>query len=103
MENINIAIKKYKITNPQLKDDVIFLKGVFLSLNKRYEEGLEYLDKSYSSHKKDENFKIHYSLCLLKVSELKNDEKMKQKALKFYEKIDHKEEIPKDIKELLKF
>jgi tetratricopeptide (TPR) repeat protein len=103
LENINIAIEKYKLLNPKVKDEVIFLKGVLLSQNKKYDEGLEYLEKCYSTYKKDENFKIHYSLCLLKVSEIKNDEKMKQKALKFYEQIENKEQIPEDIKALLKF
>jgi len=36
LENINIAIEKYKITNPKLKNEVIFLKGVLPSLKKRY-------------------------------------------------------------------
>lgn len=103
LENINIAIEKYGKSNSEQKSDVIFLKGVLLTLNKKYEEGLEYLEKIFSTYKKDENFKIHYSLCLLKVSEIKNDEKMKQKALKFYEKIENKEQIPENIKPLLKF
>jgi tetratricopeptide (TPR) repeat protein len=103
LENINIAIEKYKYLNKDIKDDVYFLKGVLLALNKKYEEGLGCLEKSSSSYKKDENYKIHYSLCLLKVSELKNDEKMKQKAQKFYDKIEHKEQIPKEIKDLLIF
>jgi tetratricopeptide (TPR) repeat protein len=103
LENINIAIEKYKLLNPKLNDEVIFLKGILLSQNKKYDESLEYLEKCYSTYKKDENFKIHYSLCLLKVSEIKNDEKMKQKAFKFYGQIENKEQIPEDIKVLLKF
>ena len=103
LENIDIAITKYNQKNIELKDDVIFLKGVLLALNKKYEEGLENLEKSISTFKKDENFKIHYALCLLKVSEIKNDDKMKQKALKFYDKIENKEQIPENIKSLLKF
>jgi tetratricopeptide (TPR) repeat protein len=103
LENINIAIEKYKLLNLKLKDEVIFLKGVLLSQNKKYDEGLEYLEKCYSTYKKDKNFKIHYSLCLLKVSEIKNDQKMKQKAFKFYEQIENKEQIPEDIEALLKF
>ena len=103
LENINTAIDKYKLLNPKLKDEVIFLKGVLLSQNKKYDEGLEYLEKCYSTYKKEENFKIHYSLCLLKVSEIKNDEKMKQKAFKFYEQIENKDQISEDIKTVLKF
>ena len=103
LENINIAIEKYILSTPKLKDEVIFLKGVLLSQNKKYEEGLEYLEKCYSTYKKDENFKIHYSLCLLKVSEIKNDQKMRQKAFKFYEQIENKQQISEDIKSELKF
>ena len=103
LENINIAIEKYKLLNPKIKDEVIFLKGILLSQNKIYSEGLEYLEKSYSTYKKDENFKIHYSLCLLKVSEIKNDEKMKQKALKFYGQIENKDQMAEETKSLLKF
>lgn len=103
LENMNLAIEKYTLKNYELKDDVIFLNGVLLALNKKYEEGLESLEKCYSTYKKDENFKIHYSLCLLKVSEIKKDEKMKQKAMKFYEKIENKDQIPENIKPLLKF
>lgn len=103
LENINIAIEKYKLSNPKLKDEVIFLKGVLLSQNKKYNEGLEYLEKCYSTYKKDENFKIHYSLCLLKVSKIKNDEKMRQKAFKFYGQIENKQQITEDIKSELEF
>lgn len=102
LENINLAIEKYRIINSELKSDVVFLKGILLTLNKKYEEGLEYLENSYSTYKKDENFKIHYSLCLLKVSEIKNDVKMRQKSLKFYEKIEHKDQIPENIAPLFK-
>ena len=103
LENINIAIEKYKNVGSGLKSDVVFMKGILLSLNKKYSEGLEYLEKSYSSFKKEENFKIHYSLCLLKVSEINNDDAMRKKALKIYEKIENKEEIPDDLKTLFKF
>ena len=103
LENVNLAIEKYQLKNIELKDDIVFLQGVLLALNKKYTEGLENLEKCYSTYKKDENFKIHYALCLLKVSEIKNDEKMKQKALKKKKKIERKEEIPEEIKPLLKF
>ncbi|WP_394776959.1 tetratricopeptide repeat protein [Flavobacterium sp.] len=103
LENINIAIEKYKVTNSKINDDVVFLKGILLSDNEKYEEGLEYLDKVHSTYKKDFNFKVHYSLCLLKVSEVKKDEKMKQKALKIYEKIEEKDQISQEIKDQLIF
>lgn len=103
LQYINVAIGKYNLQNIELKDDVIFIKGILLALNKKYEEGLENLESCYSTYKKDETFKIHYSLCLLKVSEIKNDKKLKQKAVKIYEKIEHKDQIPDNVKSLLIF
>ncbi|WDF63124.1 hypothetical protein [Flavobacterium sp. KACC 22763] len=103
LENINIAVEKYKIINPKLKDDVIYLQGILLSMNNRHNEALENLDKVYSSYKKDFNFKVYYSLSLLKVSQEKKDDKMKKKALSIYEKIDEKDQIPKEVKDQLVF
>lgn len=103
LENVNIAVEKYKIINPKLKDDVFYLKGILLSLNNKHNEALENLDKVYSSYKKDLNFKIYYSLSLLKVSQEKKDDKMKKKALSIYEKIEDKDQIPKEIKDQLVF
>lgn len=103
LENVNIAAEKYKIINPKLKDDVFYLKGILLSLNNKHNEALENLDKVYSSYKKDLNFKIYYSLSLLKVSQENKDEKMKKKALSIYEKIEDKDQIPKEIKDQLIF
>ncbi|WP_347050904.1 hypothetical protein [Flavobacterium olei] len=103
LENINIAIEKYKDINPKVKDDVFYLKGILLSLNSKHNEALENLEKVYASYKKDLNFKIYYSLSLLKVSEEKKDEKMKKKAFNIYQKIEEKDQIPKEIKDQLIF
>ncbi|MGN7810187.1 tetratricopeptide repeat protein [Flavobacterium sp. 22076] len=99
LENINTAIQKYIAINPKLKNDVLFLKGILLSLNKRYEDALPFLENISSTYKKDFNFRVHYSLCLLKVSEIRKDEKIKEKAQKIYEKIEDKNQIPDDIKQ----
>ena len=103
LENVNIAVEKYKIINPKVKNDVIYLQGILLSMNSKHNEALENLDKVYSSYKKDFNFKVYYSLSLLKVSEEKKDDKMKKKALSIYEKIEDKDQIPKEIKDQLIF
>mgnify|MGYP003575930885 CR=1 FL=1 len=103
LENINIAVEKYKIINPKLKDDVIYLQGILLSMNNKHNQALENLDKVYSSYKKDFNFKVYYSLSLLKVSEEKKDDKMKKKAFSIYEKIEEKDQIPKEVKDQLIF
>lgn len=101
LENLNIAIEKYSYSNPH--NDLNFIKGILLTLNKRYDEALSFLEKSEKEFKKDFNFKIHYSLCLLKVSESLKDEKMKEKALKIYNKIENKEQIPEELKKLFVF
>lgn len=103
LECLNVAISKYYYPSDEKLDELNYLKGILLTLNKKYDEGLKYLEKSSSSFKKDMNYKIHYSLCLLKVSEIYNDEKMKEKAKKIYAKIENKEQIPNEIKDLLIF
>lgn len=103
LENLEIAIKKYEEQEKELRKEVFFIKGVLLAFNKNYEQGLENLENAFSEFKKDENFKTYYSLCLLKVSELKNDQKMRERAKKFYDKIENKENIPTITKELLVF
>lgn len=103
LEHINIAIEKYKKSGQKIRNDVFYIKTILLTINKHYEEGLECSEKCYSDFKKDDIFLSHYSLCLLKVSELKNDPKMKKKAQKIYEKIKQKDQIEPDIKSLLVF
>ncbi len=103
LKNINFAIDKYYQNGNELNKDVIFLNGILLTLNKKYEEGLDNLEMCYSRYKKDVNFLIHYSLCLFKVSEIRKNDKLKEKSLKFYNKIENKNEIPKELSDLLKF
>lgn len=102
LEYINIAINKYNI-NGTAKDDAYYLKAILLALNNRYEEALEYFEKTYSTYKKEEHYKIYNALSLLKVSEIKNDSSMKKKAKKMYDKIEHKDLIPEDAAKLLIF
>ncbi|MDV6169677.1 hypothetical protein R1T16_14665 [Flavobacterium sp. DG1-102-2] len=103
LENIEIAIKKYTDDGVKIKNDIYFIKGILLTLNKLYGEGLIFFEKSYSDFKKDDSFNAHYSLCLLKVAEYNNDARMKIKAKKIYDKIEHKDMIPEEVKDLLVF
>lgn len=93
LENIDLADEKYKAQNTIGGPEIVLLRGILLTQNSRYEEGLVYLERSSSKYKKDIQFKIHYALCLLKVSKLRNDLKMKQKAKKIYDKIEDKTAI----------
>jgi tetratricopeptide (TPR) repeat protein len=98
LENIKIAIEKYGERNNQIKNETELMYGILLTLNKKYEESLIHFEECSSKYRKDDNFNIHYSLSLLKVAELTNDEKMKKKGLKLYEKIEKKEEISETLK-----
>lgn len=103
LENLDISVEKYKKRNLEVRSEVVYLRGILLAQNKQYEEGLVHLERSYSSHKNDPQFKIYYALCLLKVSELRKDPKMKQKAKKIYDKIEDKNGISASTAGLLIF
>jgi hypothetical protein len=53
--------------------------------------------------KKDENFKIHHSLCFTQSSEIKMTKNERQKRFKFYGQIENKQQNLEDIKPELKF
>src|SRR5690606_772295 len=95
LENINTAINKYKRNGK----DALFLKAVILTNLKRYEEAEGLFEDVKSTNKKDENFKIHYSLTLLKLSEKLNDQKLKKKAENIYNSIQDKNSIPENLAE----
>ncbi len=103
LENLDLSVEKYKKQNLEVRSEVVYLRGILLAQNKQYEEGLVHLERSYSSHRKDQEFRIYYALCLLKVSELRNDPKMKQKAKKIYDKIEDKTAISATNASLLVF
>lgn len=102
LEYINVAINKYE-NSGHAKDDAYFIKAILLTLNEKYEEANDYFEKTHSSYKKQEHFKIYSSLSLLKVSEMKNDQDMKKKAKKLYDKIEDKSLIPEDLRLLYVF
>jgi tetratricopeptide (TPR) repeat protein len=101
--HINKAIDKYDGYSEKENSDPYFIKGILLALTGKYEEGKEYLDKAPRRLKKQEHFNIFYSLCLLKIGIANQDDKLKKKAKKYYNKIQFKDEIPKDVKRLLVF
>lgn len=98
LENMNKAAKIYNSLNNKLNDDSYLLFGILLTRNGKFSESLPYFEQCYSKYKKEDGFNTHYSYSLLKVSQINKDEKMKQKALKIYEKIKNKEEITEEIR-----
>lgn len=98
LENMNKAVSIYSGGNKKIKEDSNLLLGILLSRNKKFSEALPYFEECYSNYKKDDEFNTHYSYSLLKVAEITKDEKMKQKALKIFEKIKNKDAIQEEIK-----
>jgi len=103
LKNIDHAMGIYLENARKPGDDSYYVKAVLLTLNRRYEESLDLFREVYSTYKKDDNYNLHYALSLLKVSDIKKDEKMKKEALKYYNKIKDKNNIPKEIKDQLAF
>ena len=75
-------------------------EGLSLAANKKIHE--EQID-NYIMYVNLEKIKFSIIKILFDQKIDNKDDKMKQKALKFYAKIEHKEQIPKEIKDLLKF
>jgi tetratricopeptide (TPR) repeat protein len=101
LENISMAETKYH--DNEYENQINYLKGILLTLDSQYPKAKEMLEKVNGSYKRDLNFNIHYSLTLLKISELNNDSDLKKKAKKFYDKIDDKSIIPANLKSEFRF
>jgi tetratricopeptide (TPR) repeat protein len=101
--NATTAWRMYNSTKDVKIADARFIKAILLTLLEDYETSIPLFEQAKSKFKKEENFKIHYSLALLKVSELKKDEKMKNNAKKVYDSIEDKSGIPEDLVPLFKF
>ena len=94
LENINIAISKYKAENK----DALFLKAVLLSLNARHEESLNYYEKVKGSFRKNDNFNGNYALSLYEIAKTNNDQKMMKLAQKHYKKVKNKSELTEQMR-----
>lgn len=95
LENIRKAESLYGSMH---ENQVNYLKGILQALDGQYAEAKNTLDGVTGQYRRDLNFNIHYSLALLKLSEANNDEAMKKKAKKFYDKIDDKSDIPPNLR-----
>ncbi|MEO5775712.1 MAG: hypothetical protein ABIQ27_02335 [Flavobacterium sp.] len=95
LENIIKAGNMY--TDKDQLNQCQFIKGILFALDGQYAEAKTTLEEVNGKYKRDLNFNIYYSLALLKLSKLNNDEEMKKKAKKFYDKIDDKRYIPANL------
>ncbi len=93
-ENIYIGI--------DAKIQCLYIKGILFTLNGQYLEAKNTLEPITGKYKNDLNFKIYYSLALLKLSAINDDDKMKRKARKIYRQIDENY-IPPDLQSEFKF
>jgi tetratricopeptide (TPR) repeat protein len=101
--NATTAMRMYNSQKDDKITDARFIKAVLLTLLEEYETAIPLFEQSRSRFKKDENYKIHYSLALLKVSEQMKNEKMKNNAKKIYDSIEDKSMIPENLVPLYKF
>ena len=85
------------------KDQVTYITGILLTLNKEYAEGLSTLKEVPKRLRKDDHFNIFYSLSLLQVSISTNDPEMKKESVKYYKKIKDKANITEEVKSLFIF
>lgn len=103
LENITTALRMYNSAKDDKVRDAQFIKAILLTLSEEYEKALPLFEQVKSKFKKDHNFRVHYSLALLKIGEKTKDEKMKANAKKVYNSIEEKEMIPEFLVPLYKF
>ncbi|WP_297334557.1 tetratricopeptide repeat protein [Flavobacterium sp.] len=100
---IERAIQNYKIARKPVNDDANFLKAMLLSHAGKYELAKEYFEQIKDTFKDRDQYNAYYSYTLVKLSEQQNDEKLLKKAMKIYNKINNKDEIPDDIADAFNF
>lgn len=100
LRNLKEAENIYR-NNGNVNNDLVYMFGMLHFLKDDYDTALPYLEKAYTTYKKDEGYLSVYSLTLIKVGKNKKDEKLIKKAHKNYEKIKGKvtdEELAKKLK-----
>jgi tetratricopeptide (TPR) repeat protein len=102
LSNLDMASDRFP-KNSKEQEQVTFIRGILLALNKEYNSAKINFDKVEKKYKTDLNFQIYYSLALLQISKVNDDIKMKKEALKYYKKIKDKSVIPPHVNELLVF
>lgn len=97
LSNLKLAEKLYK-EQSGVKKDVKYLFGILYTLKEDYKTALPHLDEVYSTYKKDDGYLATYALTQMKVGVDNNDDNLKKKAKKSYEKIKNINKIPEDLK-----
>jgi tetratricopeptide (TPR) repeat protein len=95
LQQLDIAVDKYKKQYKKEPEDAVLLRGALLSLNNKHEEAIALFKKEVSNElKKEDNYKVHYAYSLYKLSEIKQDKKMREKAFLLYNTVKDKASVP---------
>lgn len=101
LEHLRKAEKLYE-NSGSVKDDVKYMFGILYALKEDYKTALPYLEEVYSTYKKEDGYLATYALTEAKVATENNDESLKMKAKKHYEKIKDIKKVPENLQEKLK-
>jgi tetratricopeptide (TPR) repeat protein len=95
LQQVEIAIYKYKRQHKKEPEDGILLRAVLLSLNNRHEEAIALFKKEVDDkYKEYDEYKVHYAYSLYKLSEINQDQRMKRQAFLLYNTVKDKASVP---------
>ena len=101
LEHLRKAEKLYK-NSGSVKDDVKYMFGALYTFKEDYKTALPYLDEVYSTYKKEDVYLSIYALAEIKVGTENNDDSLKKKAKKHFEKIKEMNKVPENLQKKLK-
>lgn len=90
LENLNIAIKKYKENEIAIGDEIYFTHGILLTRSERYIESIEVFEKLSGKITKNDEYRINYAYSLIKNGKANSNEMQIKKAKKIFDKIEDK-------------
>lgn len=90
LENLNQAMMAYNQMGKELGEELYWIQGILLSRVDKFEESIVAFEKLSGPITKNDEYRIHYALSLIKEGKSNNDEKQIKKARKLYEKINDK-------------
>lgn len=90
LENLNIAIKKYKENEIAIGDEVYFTQGILLTKSEKYIESIEVFEKLSGKITKNDEYRINYAYSLIKNGKANSNEIQIKKAKKIFDKIEDK-------------
>lgn len=98
LENLDIALRKYKENGITIGDEVYFTQGILLTKDEKYRESVEAFEKMSGKITKNDEYRMNYAFSLIKIGKSDNDEKLIKKAKKVFEKIEDKSNLSEIIR-----